>query len=198
VADMLATPEDLAALLQQDLDRATAELLIECATAVVQSAAGGQRILQVVNDVETLYLDEYDGGTWLVLPQRPVTAVSAVSIGATSVTDWSPQLNRSRLFRGDGWRSTLVAYPDAPSTVTVTYTHGFPDGDQRLQLARSATLALAAQGYSNPGGALREQIDDYAVQYTEMSARMEATPQLIQTLRQRYGLAGKSVRLVAS
>jgi hypothetical protein len=58
MADQLATPEDLAALLQDSqVDRATAELLLECATAVVQSAAGGQRILQVVDDAVTLYLD---------------------------------------------------------------------------------------------------------------------------------------------
>ena len=46
MADMLATPEDLAALLQQDVDRATATLLIESATALVQATVG-QRIVRV-------------------------------------------------------------------------------------------------------------------------------------------------------
>lgn len=196
MADQLATPEDLAALLQQNLDRATAELLIQCATAVVQNAAGGQRILEVVDDVATIYLDNYDNSLWLTLPQRPVTEVSSVSIGATLVTDWSPQYNRNRIYRPDGWRSTLIAYPDQPSAVTVTYTHGYPDGDQRLQLARSAVLTFAAQGYTNPSAATREQIDDYAVQYSDMSARMEASPTLVKALRQAYGRSGSSVHLI--
>lgn len=195
---MLATPEDLAALLQEPLlDRATTELLIECATAHVQAAAG-QRILQVEDDEVALYLDGYDDGTWLALPERPVTAVSAVLIGSTSVADWSPQLNRSRLYRADGWRSTLVAYPDAPSMVTVTYTHGYPEGHQKLQLARSATLALASQGFTNPTGAQREQIDDYSVQYAEAYARMQPSTELILALRNYYGRSTKSVRLIRS
>lgn len=197
MADMLAEPEDLAALLQQDLDRATTELLLECATAVVQGVTK-QRILQVVDDVVTLYLDEYDRATYLYLPERPVTAVGAVLIGATAVTDWSPQLNRARLFRADGWRSTLILYDDAPTTATVTYTHGYPAGHQKLQLARSAVLALASQGYTNPSGAVREQIDDYSVQYAEMASRMAATPQLIQSLRSFYGFPTRSARLIRS
>jgi hypothetical protein len=146
MADKLATPEDLAALLQSDdVDRATAELVLECATAVVQNAAGGQRILQVVDDVVTLYLDEFDNDSyWLTLPQRPVTSVGTVLIGATAVTDWSSQLSHNRLYRLYGWRSTLLLHPNQPSSVTVTYTHGYPAGDQRLQLARSATLAFAS------------------------------------------------------
>lgn len=197
MADQLATPEDLAALLQQDLDRSTTELLIECATAVVQSASGGQRILQVVDDVVHLDLDSYDAGQWLLLPQRPVMAVSSVLIGSLSISDWTPQYRRSRLYRPYGWRSTLILYPNQPNTVSVTYTHGYPEGDQKLQLARSATLSLAAQGYSNPDGAVREQIDDYAVQYADMNARMEANPNLIAALRKQYGFAGNSARLIS-
>jgi hypothetical protein len=198
MADQLATPEDLAALLQSDdVDRATAELLLECATAVVQNAAGGQRIVRVVDDVVTLYLDEFDNDSnWLSLPQRPITSVGTVLIGATAVTDWSSQLSHNRLYRLYGWRSTLLLHPNQPSSVTVTYTHGYATGDQKLQLARSATLAFAAGGFTNPSGAVREQIDDYAVQYADMSARMEATPALMTALRKQYGTSGSSVRLV--
>lgn len=196
MADQLATPEDLAALLQQDLDRSTTELLIECATAVVQAAAGGQRILQVVDDVATIYLDDYDDRQYLTLPQRPVTAISAVSIGVTAVSDWVGQLNRNRLWRADGWRSTLIGYGDQPSTVSVTYSHGYPTGHQKLQLARSAVLMLASGGYTNPTGATREQIDDYAIQYAEMAGRIEASPNLIRSLRLHYGTAVGSALLI--
>lgn len=195
MADQLATPEDLASFLQQDLDLATATLLIEAATAVVQ-AASGQRIVEVVDDEVVIDLDEFDGGPWLPLPELPATAVGAVLVGASAVTDFSAQLSRGRLYRADGWRSTLLA-SSSPSTVTVTYTHGFPAGDQRLQLARSAVLGLAGAMYVNPSGASREQIDDYAVAYDAAAVRLEAAPSLAAELRRRYGRPRRSVRLVA-
>lgn len=180
-----------------DLPSATAALLIECATAVVQAVCGGQRIVQVVDDVVTLDLDQHDASRYLLLPQRPVTAVSAVLIGSTPASLWTPQLSRGRLWRRDGWRTPLLAYPRSqPSTVTVTYTHGYAPGDQRLQLARSAVLSLAAGGASGALGVVREQVDDYSVQYEAMAARMEASPFLVERLRGQYGRPARSARLV--
>ena len=194
MADQLATPEDLAARLQSDLDLATAEVLIEAATAVVQ-AVTGQRIVEVLDDEVILDIDAFHtGGVYLDLPERPVTEVSTISIGATSVTDWVPVLRRARVWRADGWRSTLTAYPSQPSTVTVVYSHGYPAGHQRLQLARGTVLALAAPLYSNPGSATSVKIDDYAEAYEAASARMEASPSLRTLLRRHYGrLPGTAV-----
>lgn len=197
MADMLATPSDLASLLQQDVDTATATLLIEAATAVVQGVTG-QRLVQVLNDIAVLDLDEHDRSLYLELPERPVTAVTTVLIGATAVTDYSTQLRRNRLWRAYGWRSTLIAYPSQPSLVTVTYSHGYAAGDQKLQLARGAVLSLAAAVYGNPGGATREQIDDYAVAYEAASARMEASTSLVALLRRQYSRGTGSVRLVTA
>jgi hypothetical protein len=198
MADMLATPSDLASLLQQNVDTATATLLIETATAVVQAICG-QRIVQVVGDVQILDLDEYDGGLWLNLPERPVTAVTAVLIGATPLvtpTDYTVQLSRGRLWRSSGWRSTLLAYYEQPSTVTVTNTHGYPTGHQKLQLARSAVLALCKGAYTNPSGAVRMSIDDYSEAYEAMAAQMEASEFLTAALRRQYGRPVGSVPLV--
>lgn len=197
MADLLATPADLASLLQHDVDTATATLALQAATAVVQ-AITGQRLVQVVGDVQVLDLDDYDGGPYLLLPERPVTAVSAVSVGDTVVTDYSTQLSRSRLWRTYGWRSALTVYPAQPSTVTVTYSHGYAPTDQRLQLARAVTLSLAGVAYTNPSGAVREQIDDYAVAYDAASTRMGATPMLAAALRRQYGRTPGSARLVTS
>jgi hypothetical protein len=196
MADQLATPADLASLLQSDLDASTATLLVECATAVVQ-AITGQRIVQVT-ETTTLDLDGYDGGPYLVLPQRPVTAVTAVLIGATLVTDYSPQLSRNRLWRADGWRSTLVNYYDQPSTVDVTNTHGYPAGHQKLQLARGAVLALARGAYANPSGATRVTIDDYTEAYEAMAAQMDGSPFLVKALQRQYGQLVGSVQLIKS
>jgi hypothetical protein len=195
MADMLATPSELASFLQKDVDTASATLALEIATGLVQAACG-QRLVQVLNDVVVLDRDHYDCGPWLDLPQRPVTAVSSVVVGATAVTDHTVQLGRGRLYRAYGWRSaTLFGYA-TPSTVTVTYSHGFATGDRRLQLARSAVLALASVAYENPNGATSEQIDDYAVRYEAAGARMEASPSLAMALRRQYGRPSNSVQLI--
>lgn len=196
MADTLASPSDLASFLQEDVDTATATLLMETATGIIQATVG-QRIVQVIDDVVVLDLEACDRSLWLDLPQRPVTAVSAVMVGATAVPsgDYAVQLSRGRLWRRTGWKLATTMSWLAPSTVTVTYTHGYPAGDQRLQAARQAALSLASSAYANPSGATREQIDDYQVAYEAMSARMDAAPALQTLLRRRYGRPAGSVQL---
>lgn len=187
MADMLANPQDLASLLERDdIDTFKATLLIECATAVVQAIVG-QRIIEVVDDTITLDVDEIDSGPGLLLPERPVTAVTAVQIGATPIADYVTQLRRGRIWRASGWRSYMLAYPTQPNGVTVTYTHGYPDGHQRLQLARSAVLALVKGAYANPTGSTHMGIGDYNASYTEISAQMDASPFLAAALKRQYG-----------
>lgn len=199
--DMLATVEDLASITERDdLVNYQAEMLIQCATAVVQAICG-QRIAEVVDDVVTLDLDQFDADTYLYLPERPVTAVSAVSIGSTLLAtpvDYTVQLSRGRLWRPYGWRSVLVRYFDQPSTVTATYTHGWPYDSQKIQFARSAVLSLAKGCVSNPKGATRITIDDYTEAYDVMTSQMEATPFLITALKRTYAMPPRSARLLKS
>lgn len=210
MADQLATPQDLASLLQADVDTSTATLLIEMATAIVQGACGGQRIVQVVDDVLTL-LGATD--SWLDLPQIPVTAVSSVVLDGTTLTVGTDyKLIGSRLWRKCGWQTNLgmpwdwpatwrsaslpAGYPvQEPSTVVITCTHGYPAGSQDLQLARSGVLSLARGGYSNPSGASSESIDDYSATYDAMAGRMEAAPFLKAALTKKYGRRGGLVRI---
>lgn len=195
MADQLATPEQLASALQQDLDTATANVWVNAATAVVQEAAGGQRILQVTGDVITL-----TGTTdsWLPLPQLPVTAVTAVLLDGDALTVGAPgsggltyRRRGSRLWRGSGWQQ----YRGEPSEITVTYTHGYAPGAQGLELARSAVLGLARAAYANASGATREQSDDYQVAYERASVAMEANPYLRRALRRQYGQRAGLVRI---
>lgn len=199
MADQLATPEALASMLQQDLDAATANLVLDVATAVVQQAAGGQRILRVVNDTANL-----TGltGSWLDLPQIPVTAVATVTLDGTAVTAGSPgdppttyRLRGNRLWRGCGWQT----YVGEPSDVVVVNTHGYADGSQKLELAQGATLSIGRGMYANPSGIARESIDDYTVAYAraagEAADLMEAAPGLKAALFRAYGRRGGLVRL---
>lgn len=197
MADQLATPGDLASLLQKDLDTASATLAIEVCTAVVQAAADGQRILQVVADTVVIDLDGGYCDPYLWLPQRPVTAVASATIGATAVTDYSVQLSRGRLWRSAGWQSPSYSYWSiTPSTVTVVYTHGYATGDQKLQLGRGTVLSLARGLFENPGGVASEKIDDYAVAYEQAAAALDASPALKALIRKQYGRKAAMVRIV--
>lgn len=193
---MLVTLEELASYVQEDVDTATATLAIEIATGVIQ-AATGQRLIQVVDDPFTVYVDEYDTGRWLELPELPVTAASGFMIGATAVTDVTLDASRGRLYRPCGWRSLLVYPLSAPNTASGVYTHGYAVGDRELEMARAAALVLAAAAYGNPGNAVREQIDDYAVQYADTAnARLDAMPSLVTALRRKYGRGPRSALLL--
>lgn len=191
MADMLCEPEDLASLLEQDLDAYKATMLVECATAVVQATCGQppQRLVAVAADeVELVGL----AGAWLDLPQRPVTAVTAVEVDGEALTaDTDFKVVGSRLWRSAGWISTW----GEPTLVAVTYDHGYAGGHQSLQLARAATLSLIKGVYGNPDGAVRVAIDDYSAAYEAMSAQMDASPFLVARLRSQYGRPAGMVRV---
>lgn len=219
MADQLATPGDLASLLERsDLDLAKATMLVEIATAIVQEVAGGQRIVQVVDDVATI-IGVAD--SWLDLPQRPVTAVTSVVLDGTALTvDTDYKVFGNRLWRTVGWQTRVGWYgtdygwsdswsgptyygppqplllgPPEPSKVVVTNTHGYPAGHQGLQLARGAVISMISGVYGNPTGATRESIDDYSVAYDRMTVQMETAPHLKAALRRQYGRRAGLVRL---
>lgn len=226
MADQLATTADLAAALQiniSDLNSTTATLLLETATAVVQEATGGQRLVQVVGDVMPI-MGTTD--SWLPLPQLPVTAVTAVTLDGTALTVGTGtnqyQVFGNRLWRSQGWQ-TQYGYPywdsfgqgepwwsfappnfawpaQQPSLAVVTCTHGYAAGAQQLQLARSAVLSLASSAYSNPSGVSSESIDDYSVSFANPNsgggpATMSLSPYLKAALRRQYGRRAGLVRL---
>lgn len=182
MADQLATPEELASLLQRDLDASTANLLLNLATAKVQRAAAGQRILDVTDtaiiDVDADYWDP-----WLGLVQFPVRSVSAVLLDGVAITDWF--LRKQKLWRATGWRGSS----SAPAQVAVTSAHGHLDGSQSLEFARDCTLSLAKMGYGNPDGVTSEAIDDYKVSYAEADARMQLTESMRMAIADAYGIS---------
>lgn len=181
MADTLATPSDLASALQRDLDLSTATLLLELATAKVQRAAGGQRIVDTTTTAGQFTVDACDWDPNLPLAQYPIRSVGTVLLDGTAITDFS--LRNQMLWRAAGWRGST----STPALVTVTYTHGYTAGSQGLQLARGATLALAQLGYGNPDNTKSEAIDDYRVDYGEADQRMQLTEHLAAAIRDAYG-----------
>lgn len=180
---MLATVEDLASLLQVgDLDRSTATLLIETATARVQAAAGGQRIVDLTDTALIDVDDPTQWSQWLDLPQYPIRSVATVVIDGAAVTDFL--LRKQKLWRLNGWLTNFWS----PSQTAVTYSHGYQAGSQYLQLGRQMTLSLAASVIANPSQLMSEAIDDYKVQFAEAASRMELSEFSRKAIRDAYGV----------
>ncbi|GAB3376251.1 hypothetical protein [Amycolatopsis echigonensis] len=187
----LATAADLRALLDEDAtslpdDKAT--LLLSLATGAVQAAAR-QDLVFVADDTVQLLGDT---DCWFTLPQRPVTAVGTVKLDGNPVTDWKPF--GARLWRRCGW----AICPGEPSTVEVTYSHGYQDTDPKLGLARSAVLAVAARMFANPVGATGMSIDDFSQQFSQStnSDLSGLVPEnLAKSLRRAYGARAGYVKL---
>jgi hypothetical protein len=134
MADQLATPEDLASLLERDdIDAYKATTLVEIGTSIVQVAAGGQRILFVEDDTFDVM---GTSSCWLDLPQIPVAKgdVTSVTVNGSPVMDFK-QFG-ARLWRRCGWAPVC----GEPSEVGGIYSHGHQPGVQDLQLARGGDL----------------------------------------------------------
>jgi len=159
---MFATEADLAAYLRVDPftgpDLAAATLALEIASSVVTDRTG-QDFTVKVDDEITL---PTNGDRVLRLPQRPVTAVGAIttrdrgSVATTTRTlNTEYEVSRDRLTwvgLGAGW----------PYEVTVTYSHGYADIPADV---KGATLAVAAEFFDNPEGLSRSAIDDDNAQH---------------------------------
>lgn len=191
--DMLATVEQLMLMpgVPPDLNPDVAAMILASATAVVQAAAGGQRILEVIDDEATLYGDH---SSMLMLPQRPVTAISSVTHDGTLLTlgtahgTWRRAPNG--IWRSCGWSSWC-----GPVATVVVYTHGYPEGHHKLMLARTAVLGLSKGVAVNPKGFTRRSIDDYQEAYDQAAATLAASTSLTAALRRQYGRPAGSVRI---
>ena len=193
MADQLNSPEKLASLVQHDVDTASAELAIEICTAVVQAASGPQRIIRATTTDQVVW-----GGTdsVLILPERPVVSVASVTYGGSALAEGTAsgtwRIGPDGIWRDVGWTECV----GEPSQVLVTYTHGYAEDDQRIQLAAGVTLSLARGLFENPSGVVREQIDDYAVAYAEAGAALEGRPSLMALTRKQYGRKAAMVRVM--
>lgn len=142
----LATGSDLAAFLQRDIDQATAVLALRLASGTVRRFT--RQTLSLVVDDTIVRIPQH--AAKLVLPQRPVVAVTAVTVLGEPSTDWV--LEGDALVRECGW----------PNGATITYTHGYADIPDDIQ---GIVLGLAASTMTNPGGLRSQSIDDYSETY---------------------------------
>lgn len=148
----LASVTDLANWLGETIPAGDprATRLIELASAAVQNHTG-QTIVAVAGDAVDL-----PGGDTLLLPQRPVTAVTQVSVDGGVVTGFT--FTTSGVVRRDGGFGT------SSSTVRVTYDHGYTVIPDDLV---AVTVQVAARAWSNPTDLRREDVGGYSATYND-------------------------------
>lgn len=140
---------ELASLLQQDLDTATADLARDMATGAVVGYLGQN----VESQEYTHRLPIWSDGT-VRLPQRPVSAVASVTTPDDDPLD-------AGLWDWDGIRGR-VAVDGHPEWAEVTYTAGWTTVPLPI---KAVALTAAARAYTNATGVRTEQVDDYSVTY---------------------------------
>lgn len=160
---LYATAEELASIVQEDVDTATATLVLQTASAMFSRAADTWWTATAAT-----YQARGTGSMCLELPFRPVTAVSQVRVNTVVVTGWT--LVKNVLYTTAGF-GTWGAFP--PDKVEVDLTHGYTSVPDDV---KAAVLETAAQAYVVPVGAvISESIDDYAVRYATTGGGLQLT-----------------------
>jgi hypothetical protein len=177
VADLIALA-DLSAYLQRTVDPTSGQFAINIAQGLVRREARQNFDLRTYTAVALAIVEAtgkdardirlsasrlpriWSSPLLVRLPQRPVTAVAAVSINGTALTanvDWawdgaSPKIVLSRV------PYTANVFQTWPNAV-VTYTAGWstvPDD------VKGIVAAVAGRAYDNPRGLRSRSIDDYS------------------------------------
>lgn len=120
-------------------DPARLQSLLQLASSVIRAYCD-QKLSLVTGDVITLYPS---GSTFLSLPERPVTAVSSVTVGGVATTNYyvTPR----------GIRSGTVSSPGSmwSSGATVTYSHGYAETDPEFIAIKSICMDATKRAYSS-------------------------------------------------
>lgn len=158
--DLLADLDDVAAVLGRDLDDdevGRAVRLLELASDGIRSHTG-QTFDYVANDTVVVEPD-LEGNLWL--PQRPVTAVSSVTVMGNTLLASAYGWSRDG-FLARAWFPSNTSIPWTLYPATVVYSHGYQTlpGDIRLVAAE-----LVATSMANPSGIVSESLGVYSVRY---------------------------------
>lgn len=145
-----ATPADLASWIQSDVDTATATLLLASSSAAIRAYCGWNITEEVVTG------DVIDGsGDWDIwLPTRNLTAVASVSNDGVALTVGT----QYEWFRTGRLTRLAALWTRKAKGVLATYTHGYPTGHPKLDLAKAVCLTASARQMTNPAGLRSETV----------------------------------------
>lgn len=184
-----ATTEQLGTFLNREIttdEESHARMMIRLASAAVQRETRQTLELVIDDDVE-LEPSSLDTATSeLTLPERPVLAVSAVTLDTFAATGYEVsrwgrvrwplhgvETNRSPIY-GEG----------VPPVVRVTYSHGYAIREEQIpdpnplgisplpDEVLAVVLAVAARSMENPTGVASESTMTYRVDYSGAGARL--------------------------
>lgn len=155
----LFTLAELASYLQRDIDTATATLAQSAGQGLVRAYTRQNIDTRTYTSTRvpvTIHGERYT----VLLPQRPVTAVTSVTVNGTAYVAGAD-------YTWDGVNARLwLRYLAGSSTsfidewwAVVTYTAGYatvPDA------VKGVALSVAGRAYDNPRGIRSEAIDDYS------------------------------------
>jgi hypothetical protein len=157
-----ATASDLASYLQQDVDTATADLVLQMASDRFSLAAATW-----FTPMSVTYTTTGTVAPSIRLPFRPVRSVSAVRVNGVAVTGWT--LVKNTLWRPAGFGTACRIPPDE---VEIDLSHGEDAG------AAYAIPVAAVAG---------ESIDDYQVRYSAAGGGMQLTRSAMELAAQLRG-----------
>lgn len=138
------------------IDATAADLLLEFAATAIRTHLG-QVVDEVADETITLY---GNGSDLLLLPELPVTAVSAVVVDGVTLTETTDYMWRpSGILR----RTYGAAWADE---VSVTYSHGYAAAALPDAL-RKVSVQAAARVWTNPASVTSETIGDWARSWSQ-------------------------------
>lgn len=152
MADLITVVE-LAAYMKQDLDTTSAQLAITGAQKAVRRYATQEFTTATWSNVRLPLTWDHRFGYVIVLPQRPVTAVTAVAVNGSAVA-FNVDFLRSRV----AITSTIVNAPTGvEDQAVVSYTSGALAAPDDVKLV---VQSVAARIYDNPLGERQWAVDD--------------------------------------
>lgn len=139
------TADELQARVGQSIESTKAQMLADAASDIVRDDLR-QQIDEIQDDEVVLY---GDGSELLVLPERPVTAVSEVLLAGQALTQSTSWRRNGSLWRlthpGSQYAGVRqMRWPNGVA-VAVTYTHGYATVPGTI---KDVALELAAATYS--------------------------------------------------
>ena len=151
--------DELATLLDVTADATRAVMARHCAHGLIRSYCR-QNITRSTYTASLPVEAGSDGYYVVRLPQRPVFAVSSVTVNGTAYTSgtdysWDGVSDHVRLAYRE-W--STAAFQGEPRAV-VAYTAGYVAAPAAV---RAVALSVAARAYDNPSGLRSESIDDYS------------------------------------
>lgn len=149
MSDPFATAGELAQLIGQNepSDLARMQMFLELASAEIRGYT--EQVLSEVTGEVVVF--EPTWSQTLYLPERPVTAVTLVTVKAVATTDYR-LLDERKIVRGSD--PNVLTSLDWSFGATVTYSHGYAEGTEAYKSVKKICLEAASNAYTlNQDGA---------------------------------------------